>query len=132
MIKILIVEDDMTSSLLMQELLKPYGIPRVAVNGKQAVDAVRLALETGEPYNLICLDIMMPKLDGHAALKQIRGLEEAQGICSSNGAKIVMTTALNNMKSVNEAFDGLCDAYLVKPIGKNKVLETLRQLKLIQ
>jgi two-component system chemotaxis response regulator CheY len=103
----------------------------VAVNGKQAVDTVQLALEAGEPYNLICLDIMMPKLDGHAALKQIRDMEQARGICSTNGAKIVMTTAVNNMKNVNEAFGSLCDAYLVKPVGKEKLIQTLRELKLI-
>ena len=130
--KTLIVEDDFTSRLILQEFLKSYGQSHIAVNGREAVEAVRLALEAGEPYHLICLDIMMPEMDGQTALKQIRALEEAKGIWSTQGAKIVMTTALNRLKDVNTAFGNLCDSYLVKPIDRTKLLETLRQMSLIE
>ncbi|MBN2333302.1 MAG: response regulator [Deltaproteobacteria bacterium] len=129
--KTLIVEDDFTSRLLLQELLKQYGPSHIAVNGKEAVEAVRTALETGEPYDLICLDIMMPEMDGQEALQQIRAQEEARNILSSNGAKIVMTTALNDLKNVSFAYQNLCDAYLTKPIEKAKLIDELRELKLI-
>ena len=43
--KALIVEDDFTSRLLLQELLKPYGATHIAVNGREAVEAVRIAVE---------------------------------------------------------------------------------------
>ena len=125
--KTLIVEDDFTSRLLLQELLKSYGPTHVAVNGKEAVEAVRSALEAGEPYNLICLDIMMPEMDGHQALREIRDMEEARGIIT-NGSKIMMTTALGDVKNVNSAFYSLCDAYLTKPIHKAKLLEELAAL----
>jgi two-component system, chemotaxis family, chemotaxis protein CheY len=128
---ILIVEDDFTSRLLLQELLKSYGPSHIAVNGKEAVEAVRVALESGEPYDLICLDVMMPEMDGQEALRQIRGQEETRGILSSNGAKIVMTTALDDPKNVFAAYGSLCDAYLIKPIQKAKLLEELRKLGLI-
>ena len=130
--KTLIAEDDFTSRLIMQEILKIYGPCHIAVNGKEAVEAVRLALEAGEPYTLICLDIMMPGMDGQEALRQIRAQEEARGILSSNGAKIVMTTALNDMKNVSSAYGSLCDVYLTKPIQKAMLLEELRKLKLIK
>ncbi len=129
--KTLIVEDDFTSRLLLQELLKSFGPSHVAVNGKEAVEAVRLALEAGEPYDLICLDIMMPEMDGQAALRNIRAQEEARGITSSRGTTIVMTTALGDLKNVSTAYSGLCDAYLTKPIQKAKLLEELRKLELI-
>jgi two-component system chemotaxis response regulator CheY len=129
--KTLIVEDDFTSRLLLQEILKPYGPSHVAVNGREAVEAVRLALEANEPYDLICLDIMMPEMDGQAALKDIRAQEEARGILSSKGAKIVMTTALGDIRNVSAAYNSLCDGYLTKPIQKAKLLEGLRKLKLI-
>lgn len=130
--KALIVEDDFTSRLMMQEFLKMYGTLHIAVNGKEAVEAVRVALESGEPYHLICLDIMMPEMDGQAALKHIRDLEEARGIMMSDGAKIIMTTALDDVKNAMSAFHNLCDAYLVKPIDRAKLLEALRKLGLIQ
>ena len=130
--KTLIVEDDFTSRLLLQELLKSYGPSHIAVNGEEAVDAVNAALEAGEHYDLICLDIMMPKMDGQVALLIFRDQEEARGIRSSEGAKIVMTTALSDIQSVMEAYRNLCDGYLTKPIEKAKLLEELRNLKLIK
>ena len=129
--KTLIVEDDFTSRLLLQELLKSYGPSHIAVNGREGVEAVRLALEGNEPYDLICLDIMMPEMDGQEALRQIRDQEEARGILSSDGAKIVMTTALADSKNLISAYRSLCDAYLTKPIEKAKLLEELRKLGLI-
>jgi two-component system chemotaxis response regulator CheY len=129
--KTLIVEDDFTSRLLLQELLKSYGPSHVAVNGREAVEAVRLALEAGEPYDLICLDIMMPEMDGQAALREIRAMEEDRGILSSQGVKVIMTTALEDVKNVFNAFKGLCDAYLFKPIEKKKLIEELKKLSLI-
>ena len=130
--KILIVDDDFTNRLLMQELLKSYGSAHIGVNGKEAVEAVRISLEVGEPYDLICLDIMMPEMDGQQALKEIRALESAGGIVSTRGAKIMMTTALASLKNVSSAYSSLCDAYLVKPIQKARLLDELRKLKLIE
>ena len=130
--KTLITEDDFTCRLFLQELLKNYGPTHIAVNGKESVEAVRVALEANEPYDLICMDIMMPEMDGHQAVKEIRDMEEAKGILSTYGAKIVMTTALDDPKNVINAFASLCDAYLIKPYHKAKLLEELRKLKLIK
>jgi two-component system, chemotaxis family, chemotaxis protein CheY len=123
--KTLIVEDDFTSRLLLQELLKPYGSSHVAVNGKEAVEAVRLALRQGEPYDLICMDIMMPEMDGQEALKEIRACEDQSGLPLEQQAKIVMTTALGDVKNVMAAYSSLCDGYLTKPIHKDELLKTL-------
>ncbi|HJT89919.1 MAG TPA: response regulator [Bryobacteraceae bacterium] len=128
--KTLIVEDDFTSRLLLQEILKAFGAVHIAVNGREALEAVNTAMENGQPYDLICLDIMLPEMDGYEALRKIRGAEEERGITSSHGAKIIMTTALDHVKNVIQAFHGLCDAYLVKPIDKAKMLEQLGALGL--
>jgi len=129
--RILIAEDDFTSRVLLQEVLKKYGSPHIASNGKEAVEAVQVALETKTPYDLICLDIMMPVMDGQAALRQIRDLEEAQGITSTYGAKILMVTALDDVKNSMAAFQNLCDGYLVKPVNIKLLVAKLRELKLI-
>ena len=129
--KTLIVEDDFVSRLLLQKFLINYELPHIAVNGQEAVDAVRIALEEGQPYDLICLDIMMPGMDGHQALKEIRALEEAKGIFSTDGAKIMMVTALSDIQNKANAFYGLCDGYLTKPIHKEDLLNELSKLGLI-
>ena len=131
--KTLIVEDDFTSRLIMQEILKQYGPAHVAVNGKEAVEAMGAALKDGKPYDLVCLDILMPEMDGKEALKQIRSQEEALGILSADvRVKIIMTTALDDIKNINASFWDLADAYLVKPIDKAKMLDELRKMKLIK
>lgn len=88
-------------------------------------------MDEGEPYDLICMDIMMPEMDGQDALKQIRQMEEENGIFSSEGVKVIMTTALDDIKNINNAFHHLCDGYLTKPINKDALLENLHTLGLI-
>ena len=129
--KTLIVEDDFTCRLLLQEMLKEYGPVHVAVNGKEALDAIRGGLDSQEPYDLVCMDIMMPEMDGQQAVSAIRSMEESRGIIYTDGAKIVMVTALGDMKNVSNAYGRLCDSYLVKPIDKKALLVELRKLKLI-
>ncbi len=116
--KFLIAEDELTSRLLLQNMLNRYGKCHLATNGLDAVKAVRDALEAGEPYDLICLDIEMPQMDGHTALKEIRAAEESHGITSDNAATVVMTTVSEKTQDVTMAYDRLCDGYLVKPIAK--------------
>jgi two-component system chemotaxis response regulator CheY len=128
----LIVEDDFTSRLLLQKLLEPYGECHITVNGREAVDAFRLARREGRSYDLICLDIMMPEMDGQTVLKEIRALEKDAGIPEGDGVKILMTTALKDGKNVMTAFRELCDAYLTKPIDRAKLLESLRKVVLVR
>lgn len=127
----LIVEDDRTSRMLLEALLKGHGEVHTAVNGEEGVQAVEAALLARGPFELVCLDIMMPEMDGQEALRKIRALEAKHMIPTARAARIVMTTALADPKNVMEAFREQCDGYLVKPIDKAKLLELLAKLKLI-
>jgi len=127
----LIVEDDFTSRLLLQSFLARYGECHIAVNGREAVEAFRVGLECGEPYDLVCMDIMMPEMDGQTAVREIRALEEGRGIRSSDGARIIMTTALDDVKNVVQSFEALCDAYLFKPIDRDLLLDRIKELHLV-
>ena len=127
----LIVEDDFTSRLLLQSFLSPYGECHIAVNGKEAIEAFRAAQKNGQAYDLICLDIMMPEVDGQTALREIRALEEAGGTPSTKRVKIIMATALNDVGSVVQSIKASCDAYLVKPIHKKELLDHIKDLHLV-
>ncbi len=127
----LIVEDDFTSRLLLQTFLSRYGECHVAINGKEAVEAFHISKQNGRSYDLICMDIMMPEKDGKAALAEIRALEEAAGTLSSSGAKIIMITALDDVKNVVDSFQALCDAYVFKPVDTAQLLGHLKALALI-
>lgn len=128
--KTLIVEDDFTSRKLLQLMLLPLGECDVAVNGKEALDAFRLAASEGKRYDLICLDIMMPEMDGHEVLKEIRRMEEEEGIVGRQAVKVIMTTALDDSKNILKAFNEQCEGYLVKPIEKRQLVEKLYSLGL--
>lgn len=130
--RVLVVEDDFTSRKILQKILAPYGEVDIAVNGVEALEAFTQSLEDANHYDLICMDIMMPKMDGQTALKQIRALEKERGILPANEAKVVMTTALDDPKNVVEAYyKGGATSYVPKPIDKHMLLHLLRNLGII-
>jgi two-component system chemotaxis response regulator CheY len=131
-LRILLVEDDFVCRFLLQTFLGRYGQCHVAVNGKEAVEAFGAATDLAQPYDLICMDIMMPEMDGREAVRQIRSMEEAQGILSTFGAKIFMTTTVQQVKEVFLCFKELCDAYLMKPIDLGQLQSQMRFYQLLQ
>jgi len=126
----LVVEDDFISRRLLSRYLEPSGECDVATDGNEAMVATKRALNEGRPYDLICLDIMMPGLDGQQTLTAIRQCEAENNILFGNGARIVMTTALEDHDNVMQAFRNQCDGYIIKPIEKRKFLETLKKIGL--
>jgi len=131
-LRILLVEDDFACRFLMQSFLARYGECHIAVNGKEAVDVFRAAIELGQSYNLICMDIMMPEMDGREAVRHIRALEQERGILSTFGAKIFMTTTVQQVREVFLCFKELCDAYLMKPIDLGQLVNQMKFYQLIQ
>ncbi len=131
--RFLVVEDDFTSRKLLQKILAPYGEVDVAVNGQESLDAFTAALEEGNPYELVCMDIMMPEMDGQEALKKIREVEKQRGIPGSQEVKVIMTTALDDPKNVVEAYyKGGATSYVPKPIDRQLFLQLLRNIGIIQ
>lgn len=129
--KILLAEDDFASRKFMDKQLSRYGECDVMVDGEEAVDAFMMALEDNEPYDLACLDVMMPVMDGYQVLKAIRNIEKQKKIPKDKCVKVVMTTALNEERNVKMAFDLGCEAYVGKPIDVEKFEKVLKKLDLI-
>ena len=103
----------------------------MTVDGMEAVDAYLMALEDGEPYDLVCLDIMMPVMDGYQALVGIRNLEKERDIPQEKAVKVIMTTALNDESNVKMAFELGCTVYSGKPIDQERFEQAMKKLGLI-
>ena len=128
--RVLVVEDDFISRRLLCRYLQAYAECDVAVNGNEAVGAFKQVLMADERYDLVCLDIMMPGMDGQETLKRLRALEQEHGVTDAERAHVIMTTALEDQDNVMAAFTNACDGYVVKPIEKKKFLETLQSIGL--
>jgi len=126
--KILIAEDDFACRKLLQSFLSEYGDCFVVINGLEAVQAVQEALGEGQPYDLICLDIMMPEMDGHEALESIRKIENERGIVGLDGVKVIVASALDDSASVMGEFKSGREAWIVKPFSKRNLLEEMEKL----
>jgi len=130
-LKILIVEDDFASFKVLEEYLCEYGDCFCAVDGTEAVQAFRSALEQGQPYGLICLDIMLPELDGHRTLEEICRIEREHGVDHADSVKVIMTSAIDDSEDIVQAFKEGCKAYIIKPVTIEKLLEEIQKLDLI-
>jgi two-component system chemotaxis response regulator CheY len=131
-LRFLLAEDDFACRLLLQTFLSRYGDCHIAVNGKEAVEAFRISMDQHQPYDLICMDIMMPEMDGREAVRRIRAIEEEHGTRSTSGVKIIMTTTVEDVKEVILCFQELCDAYLMKPIDLAELVGQMKRYELIQ
>lgn len=131
MVKILIAEDDLVSRKFLYKFLSQYGECDLVVDGLEAIDAYMIANREKQPYDLICLDIMMPKVDGVKVLKAIRDLEVQNKIVPEKQAKVIMTTAISEAQHVQTAFEYGCNAFASKPIETEKLTQVLKKLELI-
>jgi two-component system, chemotaxis family, chemotaxis protein CheY len=130
--RILIVEDDLISRRLLQRISESHGVCDVVVDGEEAVKAFEIAHGEKSPYDLILLDIRMPKLDGREALARIRAIEANFGIGGLERVKVIMTTAHSDPENIiGSFFDSECDAYITKPFTREALDAEMRKVSLI-
>jgi two-component system, chemotaxis family, chemotaxis protein CheY len=129
--RILVVEDDYISRRLLCRYLEPFGNCEEAVNGHEAIDAIRRSLAADQYFDLICLDIMMPGMDGQQVLVLLREMEMNNGRPLGKGAKVIMTSAMEENQYILQAMNASADGYVVKPIEKRSFIETLKETGLL-
>jgi two-component system chemotaxis response regulator CheY len=132
LLKTLIVEDEPVSSQILEKMMARHGATDVVANGQEAIDRFLLAHESQSPYDLILMDIMMPEVNGLQAVLTIREKEAAMKISVPQRVKVIMTTALDDPRTVIKAlYESDANSYLNKPIRLQKLEDELRLLKLI-
>ena len=130
--KILIAEDDMASRRFLSQFLSRFGQCDMTVDGMETIEAFLMSIEDNDPYDLVCLDIMMPKVDGVKVLKAMREIEKQKNISDDKKVKVIMTTALSESQLVYKSFEIGCDAYASKPIDTDRLIDVMKKLGLIE
>jgi two-component system chemotaxis response regulator CheY len=120
----------MSSRRFLLKFFSNHGECDVVVDGLEALDAYLISIKDGNPYGLICLDIMMPKVNGVKVLKAIRDLETQKGILPEKRSKIIIITVLAESQLVKNAFEIGCEAYVTKPIDIQKLSDVTREIGL--
>ncbi len=128
--KSLVVDDELVSRSKLHKIMETFGHCDAVDNGDEAVLAVVRALNCDQPYDLILMDIMMPVMDGHEALRRIRQVEKERGIAPGNEARVLVISSLEDQKNVCQAFfRGLASGYLTKPVNKDSLRKAIQEIK---
>ncbi len=138
-LSILIVEDDFVSRKIISGMLKEYGTCDIAKDGEEALVAFAQSL-IEKSYDIIFLDIMLPKMDGFEVVRSIRTLEMQDAVqkfanemrsvrmYNKKGAILVMTSSLDDPQNyLNACYRCGANMYLVKPVRKDDLDELISQ-----
>jgi PAS domain S-box-containing protein len=125
-LSILVAEDNEINALLMRSLLSRLGHHAViTTNGEEALESWLSAESAGAPYDLVLMDIQMPKLDGIETTRQIRTREAGQRV---RRTPILALTANTLVEDRYACFEAGMDGFLVKPLDREKLADALAGL----
>lgn len=130
--KTLIVEDSPVNKEFLAAIVSPHGDCVAVESGEEAIEEFDKALSSGEKFDLIFMDIILPGIDGLQALEKIRAREDQAGIPEDSVAKVVVTTALDDDQKASRAFfQGRAVSYLTKPFTVSKISGELKKMGFI-
>ena len=122
-LSILVAEDNEINALLMRSLLGRLGHHAViTTNGEQALESWLSAKSASTPYDLVLMDIQMPRLNGIETTKQMRNLEAGQ---PGRRTPILALTANTLVEDRYACFEAGMDGFLIKPLDREKLAEAL-------
>ncbi len=116
--KLLLAEDNRTNQLVFRKMLAPYGLSlTICQNGQEALDSYKAAAP-----DVVLMDISMPVMNGLDSCKAIRTHEEDAHMARR---PIIALTANAMQEDKDRSITAGMDDYLVKPVKKQLLLETL-------
>lgn len=129
-LRFLVVEDDPTQRLVLVRHLERFATVTPAATGEDAIRRFGDALDAGRGFAAVFLDLRLPGLGGIEVLRAVRAIESGR-TPPAPSCRVVMTTMVADSPAIAEAFTHRCDAYLVKPVMRFDLVDTLRQLGLL-
>jgi len=124
-LRIMVVDDNPISRKIIRLQLKNIAnVEEVATPQKCAIKFIDAVVKK-QYYDIICLDIRMPVMDGKDVLTHIKDYENDVEVPEDKKVKVIMTTALDDPKNVMKSIHIGCNDYLIKPIAKITLLESI-------
>jgi CheY-like chemotaxis protein len=119
--RILVVEDDVRNVFALTSVLEPRGaIVQIARNGREALDKLAEAQKSGEPVDLVLMDVMMPEMDGITAVRELRKRAEWRKM------PVIMLTAKAMKDDQEQCLAAGASDYMAKPLDVEKLLSLIR------
>lgn len=128
--KTLVVDDELVSRTKLKTIMDMIGVCVEAEDGRAGLEAFKQAWAGHEPFDLICLDVKMPDMDGTEVLFEIRLAEKEMKVAREKPARILMITSSSDKDTVITSIQAGCDGYVVKPFQANQIFEKLKKLGL--
>ena len=128
-LKTLIIDDHSASIALLVSLLVDHCTCLSATTGQEGIELFAEAHKSGEPFDVVLLDILMPDLDGIETLKRIRKIEladrEVQLFGKREGlTRIIMQTSSDNPQDFMDSYlKGRCNGFIQKLYSKEEIVE---------
>ena len=121
--KLLIADDNVPNCELLDAVLTAEGHEvAFAHDGAETLEAAAAAAEAGAPFDLVLLDIMMPKLSGYEVCQRMKNDPALRD------TPVLMVTALHETGDIEKAVDAGCDDFLSKPINGVELRTRVRSL----
>jgi len=132
-LRILIVEDEPVNREFLLMSLRGFGECQAVISGEDALEALEAALDAGQPFDVVFLDIMLPGMNGLQTLEQLRALEVRHEIPERRHVPVIITTGLDDDRAASRAFiQGQAVSYMTKPFRPGQISGELRKLGLVK
>lgn len=130
--RFLIAEDDALSRKILEDFFVEFAQCDTAEDGHEAFNLFEKAILDGKPYDLVCTDIIMPKVDGLDLIRKIRACEQSLPIVDYLTTKIFVISVSDSPKDMaNAILECGCDDYVVKPFRRDQLRSLLEKFQLI-
>jgi signal transduction histidine kinase/CheY-like chemotaxis protein len=117
---VLVVDDNATHRLVLEELVAAWGMKPTAVEGgPAAISAMKHARDADEPFSLVLLDVLMPEMDGFEVARRIHQDAELAG------TTIMMLSSIDNGDESGRCKEVGAAAFLRKPIRESELLSSI-------
>ncbi|MBI3701395.1 MAG: response regulator [Afipia sp.] len=127
-LSVLVAEDNEINALLIRSLLTRLGHrPVITTDGEQALESWIAAETAGAPYDLVLMDVQMPKLDGIETTKKMRARETERSL---RHTPVIALTANTLVDDRYACFEAGMDGFLVKPLDRDKLADALASVSI--